>query len=427
MDYFEYRDGRLFCEEADVSAIADDVGTPFYLYSARTVEHHYRQIDAAFAGVEHLVCYSIKSNANLALLALLAKLGSGFDAVSGGEIFRALKAGANPRRIVYAGVGKTDAEIEMALRTGILMLNVESRAELENIDRIAARLGARAPVALRVNPDVDPKTHRHITTGKKENKFGIDLVAAGEVLRDAKRFANARISGIHAHIGSQITSVDPYIESFTRVADFIQENRSVDAPIEYFNGGGGFGIFYDEQKARPVEQHAEAVVPIVRRTGCKLLLEPGRYICGNAGILVARVLYVKRSGEKTFAIVDAGMNDLIRPALYDAFHFIWPARCKVAPQPRTTESVEALRLPGIAPTDIVGRSAKAGLLRPRPPPAAAGARRSRRIFSAGAYGFTMSSNYNARPRPPEILVNGGAFRVVRERETHEQLVAGENT
>ncbi|MCX7805640.1 MAG: diaminopimelate decarboxylase [Planctomycetota bacterium] len=421
MDAFSYSDGGLRVEGVPAEAIAEAVGTPVYVYSARTVREHYRKLDAAFSELPRIICFSIKSNSCLALLKILADEGAGFDVVSGGELFRAMRVGADPKKIVFAGVGKSDEEIEVALKAGILMFNVESEEELENINRIAGRIGTTAPVALRLNPDVDPHTHGYISTGKIENKFGLDLERAGALVAAAGRFGNVRITGVHVHIGSQITEVEPYAEALDRVGDFLRRNRSARAPMEYLDAGGGFGIFYRGGEAQPAEAFAHVMVPRIKPLGCTLILEPGRFIVGNAGVLLTRVRYVKTSPAKRFIIVDAGMNDLIRPSLYGAFHEVWPAKAGELPPSRGGPVAAA---PGYGRADVVGPICESGdfLAKDRPMPEV---KRGDLlcVFSAGAYGFTMSSNYNSRPRAPEVLVDGDRFRVVRRRETYEDLVA----
>jgi len=407
-----------------VSAIAAEYGTPVYVYSARTILEHYRRLAEAFAPADPLICFSVKSCGNLAVLKLLAGAGSGFDVVSGGELFRALKAGADPAKIVFAGVAKGDAEIAEALRAGIAFFNVESRAELENISRLAAETGVIARVALRVNPDVDPKTHKYITTGKAENKFGIDLETASSIARTVGDLGSVSLEGVHMHIGSQITLVEPYVEALRKVVDFVAAHRSDAAPLTHVNIGGGFGIFYKEHEARTPAEFAEELVPILASAGARLIMEPGRFIVGNAGIMLTTVRYVKQSGPKRFVLIDAGMNDLVRPTLYDAFHEIWPARADVPPPSRSEPDAEYT---GLEEADVVGPVCESGdfLAKDRPMPQL-GRGDVLAVFSAGAYGFTMSSNYNARPRAAEVLVEGDSFRLVRRRETYEDLVAPED-
>ena len=426
MDYFRYRDGELFVEETAVREIADRHGTPAYVYSARTVVEHTRKLRDAFAGLEPapLICYSIKANSCLSLLKILKDEGTGFDVVSGGEIHRALKVGADPRKIVFAGVGKTDEEIAAGLDHNILLFNVESEAELENIELLAGKAGKKARVALRVNPDVDPKTHQHVATGKKESKFGVDLERARDILGRASGLKHASMTGLHVHIGSQITTPDPYVEALERVAAFLPECATAGCRIDTLDIGGGFGIWYKEKTARPASEIAAAIVPILKKTGCRVILEPGRFIVGNAGILVTRVLYVKESGGKKFVICDAGMNDLLRPVLYSAYHRIWPVRTDPA---HSGEPPDEDRWTGpAAVTDVVGPICETGDVFAkdrRLPPLARGDLVA--VFSAGAYGHVMASNYNTRPRPCEVLVAGGDARVVTARESLDDLIRHE--
>jgi diaminopimelate decarboxylase len=429
MDYFSYRHGRLFCEEIDVDGLARAHGTPLYLYSARTIREHTRKLVEAFTPPqprpwEPVLCYSVKANSNLSILKLMADDGAGFDVVSGGELYRALKVGADPKKIVYAGVGKTDEEIIAGLRAGILLFNTESEEELENIDRLSGKLGKRADVALRINPDVDPETHVYISTGKKETKFGVDLRRAEEVFRTAAGYKNVRMAGLHVHIGSQITKVDPYVDTLTRVLDFLPRVRAMGHPVTWLDMGGGFGIWYKDKSARSAAEIASACLPLLLKSGLKLLLEPGRFIVGNAGILLTRVLYVKESGEKRFIICDAGMHDLIRPALYGAYHRIWPAATDPSVQ---GEAPDEEKWSGPAVTcDVVGPICETSdfLAKDRRlPPLKRGDLLS--VFSAGAYGYVMSSNYNSYPRPAEVLVSGAAARLVTRRQTYDDLLATE--
>ena len=429
MDYFSYRHGRLLCEEADVDGLARAHGTPLYVYSARTIREHTRKLREAFTPPEPrpwdpILCYSVKANSNLSILKLMANEGSGFDVVSGGELYRALKVGADPKKIVYAGVGKSDEEIVAGLRAGILLFNAESEEELENLDRLSGKLGKRADVALRINPDVDPETHVYISTGKKETKFGVDLRRAEEVFRTAQRYKNVRMAGLHVHIGSQITKVDPYVDTLTRVLEFLPRVRAMGHPMTWLDMGGGFGIWYKDKSARSAAEIAAACMPLLLKSGLKLLLEPGRFIVGNAGILLTRVLYVKESGEKRFIICDAGMHDLIRPALYGAYHRIWPAATDPSVQGEAPDE-EKWAGPAAA-CDVVGPICESGdfLAKDRRlPPLKRGDLLA--VFSAGAYGYVMSSNYNSYPRPAEVLVSGGMARVVTRRQTYDDLLATE--
>ena len=421
MDYFEYSGGELRCEGLAVREIAERAGTPTYVYSAGTVLHHFSCLREAFAEVEPLLCYSVKANGNLALLELLAGAGSGFDVVSGGELYRVLRAGAKAERIVYAGVGKTDAEMAYALKQGVLMFNIESVAELRGLSEVAEGLGKVARVAIRINPDVDAHTHAYITTGRKGNKFGLDVETAREVVkRELGRLGGVKLVGVHAHIGSQITEVEPYERAVERVVEFAEDCRGAGHELTHVNMGGGFGAFYVDRSARSAEDFARVMVEPVKRTGLKLILEPGRFIVANAGILLTRVLYVKEGADKRFVIVDAGMNDLMRPALYGAEHVVWPVQSEV--DVRVNGAGEGGK------ADIVGPICETGdfLARDRVFPEV---KRGDLIavFGAGAYGMTMSSNYNARPRAAEVLVRDQRARLVRRRETWEDLVGPEES
>ena len=412
MHFFEYHKGRLLCEETDIAAIAQRVGTPFYLYSQRTLLRHCEHIHRAFGTLEHLTCYSVKANSNLALLHILAQEGIGADVVSGGELFRALKAGFRSEKIVYSGVGKTEPEIEYALREGILLFNVESVPELETIDRIAGQMGRIAPVALRINPDIDPHTHPYIATGLQENKFGIPYSQARESFEIASEMKNLKVIGVDAHIGSQITTLEPFLESAEKLAELVETLRNEHIDIKYIDIGGGLGIRYEDETPPEPSEWAGAIAPVLAKTGCKIIFEPGRSLVGNAGILVTQVLYVKQTPRKLFVIVDAGMNDLVRPSLYGSHHQIEP----VIESDSTKAQVDVVG-PICESADFLATER----LMPLPNPGELLA-----VMSAGAYGFSMSSNYNSRPRCPEILVNGSRFRVIRERETYQDLVRGES-
>jgi len=420
MDYFLRREGRAHCEEVPLAAVADGAGTPVFVYSRRTIELHYGRLRDAFAGVDPLLCYSVKACPNLAVLGVLREAGAGFDVVSGGELHRALLAGADPARIVFAGVGKTAAEIGMALDRGILMCNVESAGELDLVDRVARARGRRADIALRVNPDVDPKTHTYISTGKRESKFGIDLDQARALLARLPSLPGVRMVGVHAHIGSQITEVGPHVEALRKVVDFATEARAAGNPVTVLNMGGGFGVFYRGGEARPAAEFGDALVPLVRKAGLRLVLEPGRFIVGNAGALVARVLFVKESGDRRFVVVDAAMNDLLRPSLYGAHHRVWPVDAPFE------ESEAEARAAETWTCDVVGPVCETGdfLAKDRRlPPVKEGDLLA--VYTAGAYGMAMSSNYNSRPRAAEVLVSGDRWEVVRDRETYDDLVRGE--
>jgi diaminopimelate decarboxylase len=423
MDCFGYRQGRLYCEGVPVEDLARAHGTPLYVYSQATLLDHFNKIRQAFAEADPLICYAVKANSNLSVLRLLAGAGAGFDLVSGGELFRALRAGGDASRMVFAGVGKKYAELEEALAAGILLFNCESEPELDTLQAVAAGAARQARVALRINPDVAAGGHQKISTGHKETKFGLSPQAAAAVLARAPQWPNLIFDGVHMHIGSQITKPGPYVAALDRLVAFVKANRSETAPLTYLDSGGGFGVFYrSEDETAGAADFAAAIVPRVRDAGCRLILEPGRFIVANAGILLARLLYVKNSGNKRYYIVDAGMNDLIRPAMYDAFHEIWPAECDLLP-PSRGGSVGGATL---VVADVVGPICETGdvLASGRAMPEMASGELVA-VFSAGAYGFSMSSNYNARPRAAEVMVSGGEMRLVRRRETYESLVAGE--
>jgi diaminopimelate decarboxylase len=411
MNYFCYQEDRLFCEEVPVADIAREVGTPFYLYSHRTLRKHFRVFNAAFAEVPHIVCFAVKANSNTAILKIFVREGGGVDLVSGGELYRALKAGADPRKIVYSGVGKRDDEIDFALKTGILMFNVESDQELLAIAAHAEKMGVQAGIALRVNPDVDPETHPHISTGLKENKFGINVEASLMAYRRAAALKQIDIRGISCHIGSQVTKLSPFIDALGRLKELIRRLREEGIKIRYLDLGGGLGITYNQEVPPHPSEYARAIIDTSRDLDCTFIFEPGRVIVGNAGILVTRVLYTKGNDKKKFIIVDAGMNDLIRPSLYDSYHQIQ----QVIRQER--EEITA---------DVVGPICESGdfLARERQMPAFEQGELMA-LMSAGAYGFSMSSNYNSRPRIPEILVRDDRWFVIRKRERYEDLIRGE--
>jgi len=411
MEFFDYENQELHAEGVSVTTIAERVGTPCYVYSLAALRSHYAAYEKGFAGARHLVCYSVKANSNLAVLRALANEGSGFDVVSGGELARVLRAGGDPGKVVFSGVGKQASEIRDALDAGILMFNVESPAELDLIDRIATDVGKRAPVALRINPDVDPKTHEYIATGLKSAKFGISIERGIEDYMRAKTLRGIEVIGADCHIGSQLTTTAPFVEAVGRMMRLIDRLAEAGVAIRYLDMGGGLGIVYGEETPPSHEQYARALVDAVGDRDLTLVVEPGRSIAGNAGILVTRVLYHKSTEEKNFVIVDAAMNDLMRPALYKAFHAIRPVR-------RTEASIEA---------DVVGPICETGdfLAKGRAVPnVAPGGLLA--VMSAGAYGFAMASNYNTRPRAAEVLVDCDRFDVVRKRETVDELMAGES-
>ena len=422
---FSYVDGSLRCEGIELNQIADEFGTPAYVYSAGTIRENYRRLDQALAPLDHLVCYAVKANSNIAVLNLLAKIGSGFDIVSGGELFRVLKAGGRADRCTFAGVGKTREEIAYALREGVYSFNVESEGELERINDVAGELGLKAPVAIRVNPDVDAKTHKFISTGKSKNKFGIGIDRALEVYKVAAALPHLKIRGVQTHIGSQILESGPFAEAAAKLASLVTELKA-SYDIEFFDFGGGIGIVYDEalssgsrdwwnhgDQARRMtpEDYAAAIIPALKPLGLRILFEPGRFLVGNAGALLSTVQYVKQTPAKTFTIVDAAMNDLIRPALYEGWHEIVPLQ-QAKEQPVTMDVVGPVCESGDFFAQDRGIS-----------PLAPGERIA--ILSSGAYGFVMSSNYNSRPLLPEILVDGDKVHLARARQTMDDLISGE--
>lgn len=411
MNYFRYKNGRLYAEDVPVRQIAETHGTPLYIYSYNTLIRHFQSYDDAFDGVPHIICFALKANSNTAILKLLAKKGGGADVVSGGEIFRALKAGIPPQKIVYAGVGKTETEIRYALKSGILMFNVESEDELMEIDRVAGIMKVRAPIALRINPDIDPETHPYISTGLRKHKFGIPVEDAFEYYKLARNLKNVGVIGIHKHIGSQITKVSPFVDALKRTLLLVDELNKHGMNIKYLDIGGGLGITYKDEEPPVPQDLAMSLLPMIKGRGLTLIIEPGRSIAGNAGILVTRVLYLKKCEEKDFVIVDAGMNDLVRPSFYGAYHHIQPV------ERRRRRTILA---------DVVGPICESGdfLAREREMP---DVRRGEylAVMSAGAYGFSMSSNYNSRPLAAEVLVKGKDFALIRKRETYSDLIREE--
>ena len=411
MDAFVYRNRKLFCEEVPVADVAAKVGTPVYLYSQTALENSFRRFDAAFASVPHITCYAVKANSNLAILTLLRALGAGFDVVSGGELMRALRSGMNPKKIVFSGVGKTEDELDLGLHRGILQFNLESAAELTMLEARARAIGTTANVGLRVNPDVDARTHPYIATGTQRHKFGIAQGLARQLYSRASRSRHLRITGIGCHIGSQITSVKPFVEAIRRLKELCLDLRAEGITIRNLDIGGGLGIAYKDESPPDPEAYARAVLRVINDVDCTLILEPGRVIIGNAGILVTKVVLTKRTGNKNFVVVDAGMNDLIRPSLYSAYHEVQPV---------------ALARRDRWKADVVGPICESGdfLARDRLLPVLK-ANELLAIKSAGAYGFVLSSNYNSRPRPAEVLVLGDRFRVIRARERFQDLIRGE--
>lgn len=425
MDFFQYKNGQLHCEDVNVDELAAKVGTPVYVYSRKTFEHHLDELRQAFAEVDPLICYSIKSCGNVHLIKLLADRGAGMDVVSGGELFRALKAGVDPRKIVYAGVGKTDEEIRQAIEAGIGYFNIESEAEFENIAAIAKQMGRTATAALRVNPDVaDPKTHAKTTTGKKETKFGVDIERARRFFESYGRDQHLRLTAIHLHIGSPIYSAEPYLLAMQKALELINDLRGKGFTVDTLDIGGGYAADYESGRSPSYAEYASALVPLLKQAKVKVILEPGRTISANAGALLTRVQYIKTGGTKKFVIVDSGMHHLIRPAMYDAFHFIWPTRVSAGHVP--AERKQEMTLSGLETSEIVGPICETGdvLAKGRAiPPVQRGDLLC--IFTAGAYGMVMASNYNAMPRPAEVLVDGKTATVIRRRETYEDLVQQE--
>jgi diaminopimelate decarboxylase len=416
MNHFEYRNGEMFAEQVPLKRIAQEVGTPAYVYSLATLKRHYQVFDQAFAKARHIVCFSVKANSNLALLRAFAKEGSGFDIVSGGELFRALKVGADPKKIVFSGVGKKKEEIEYALKSGILMFNVESEHELSVLNEIASGIGKKAPISLRVNPDVDPQTHPYISTGMKKAKFGVDIKKSLETYKKALSLQNIDVVGVDCHIGSQLTSLTPFVDALAKVREYLDrvlagEMKKEGAQIRYLDLGGGLGIQYHDETPPLPEEYAKAIIQGLEGLDITLILEPGRVIVGNAGVLLTEVQYLKETETKKFVIVDGGMNDLIRPALYGSYQAIQPV-------------VETKADTIVA--DVVGPICESGdffakdreIARPQRGDLLA-------VMSAGAYGFTMASNYNSHPKPPEVLVDGDQYYIVRKRESLDDLINGE--
>ncbi len=415
MNHFEYRNGELFCEDVSVRSIANKVGTPFYLYSRATLVRHFKAFDSGFDDINHITCFAVKSCSNIAVLSLFSGLGGGADIVSGGELYRALQAGVDPQRIIYSGVGKTEEELRYGLESGILLFNVESEQELHRLNGVAADMGVTAPLAFRVNPDVDPKTHAYISTGLAKNKFGIPINEALELYIQAAAMENVEVKGVSCHIGSQLTLISPFVETLRKIKTFVEKLADKNIAIDYIDLGGGVGIVYDDETPPHPQEYARAIKDELGSLRATLIFEPGRVIVGNGGIIVTEVQYTKtnRGGEKEkkFVVVDAGMNDLTRPSLYGAFHAIIPVQAKNS----ATEIV-----------DIVGPICETGdfLAKDRDfPHVAQGDLLA--VMSAGAYGFTMASNYNSRPRVAEVMVSDDQFAVIRKRETMESLIQGE--
>ncbi|WP_243366202.1 diaminopimelate decarboxylase [Fundidesulfovibrio soli] len=409
MHFFEYKDGQLFAEGVPAAELARKFGTPLYVYSAATLRRHFEAFDSAFAGVPHLTCYSVKANSNLSLLSLLKDCGAGMDIVSGGELHRALTAGVAPDKIVYSGVGKRADEMRQALAADILMFNVESAAELELLSAVATDMGKTARISLRINPDVDPKTHPYISTGMKKNKFGLDIESSLATYQRAMALPGIEPIGIDCHIGSQLTSLDPFLEALDRIMRFHERLTALGLTITHLDLGGGLGIPYNDEEPPHPTEFGDALVKVLKDHPMTIILEPGRVIAGNSGILLTEVVYTKKTPTKDFIIVDAGMNDLVRPSLYGSFHAIR----EVEPKGRPDVDV-----------DVVGPICESGdfLAKDRNIPAVERGELLA-VFSAGAYGFTMSSNYNSRPRAAEVLVDGDKVKLARRRETLDDLIA----
>jgi diaminopimelate decarboxylase len=417
MKPFVYRQQRLFAEGVDLARLAQDVGTPCYVYSRGYIEARYAAFDSAFAGHDHQVCYAVKANSNLAVLNVLAKLGAGFDIVSGGELARVLAAGGDPGKVVFSGVGKTPAEMRQALEAGIQCFNVESEPELEALNETAGAIKRRARIALRVNPDVDPATHPYIATGLKESKFGIPIARALEVYENARALPNLEIAGVACHIGSQLTSLAPFLDALERVVELTADLHDLGIDLAHLDLGGGLGIPYQDERPPEPDDYVFALLDRLQTRGSryqrlKILIEPGRAIVGNSGLLLTRVLYLKHGEERNFAVVDAAMNDLVRPALYDAWHDIAPVERSTARAAHVYDVVGPVCESG----DFLGHNRELAIA---PGDLLA-------VASAGAYGAVMSSNYNTRPRAPEVMVDGERFQVVRRRETVDELLAPES-
>ncbi len=428
MDFFHYADGKLQVERVGADQIASEVGTPAYIYSKATFTDHLHKIQQAYRELETTVCFSVKACSNIHILRFMAQEGSGFDIVSGGELYRVLQAGGNPAKTVYAGVGKTDGEILDALSAGIGYFNIESEQELENliglVERNTGRIKTPLKAALRVNPDVEYKTHAYMATGKRETKFGVDIERAIAAFDRYGGNPFVRLCAIHVHLGTGGKTIDPFVVAVQKILPLIDQLRRKGHAVEALDLGGGYGADYETETVPSADDYAAGIVPLLKGKDLALILEPGKSISANAGILLTRVLYTKQGGSKKFVIVDAGMNDLIRPSLYDAFHFVWPAQ--VEPHLVPTARSKDLMMEGCETVDVVGPICEGAdfFAKDRSmPPVQRGDLLA--IFTAGAYGFTMSSNYNARPRAPEVLVNGDRFHVIRRRETYADLVAPE--
>ncbi|MFN3966246.1 MAG: diaminopimelate decarboxylase [Endomicrobiia bacterium] len=408
---FVYKQNQLFCENVPVEEIATSVGTPVYIYSKNQIIKNLKDYDRAFNSVPHLICYAIKANTNKTILKTIFNCGAGADITSGGELYRSINAGAKPEKIVFAGLGKTEEEIRYAIKQKILIFNVESINELEKIDKIAYKIGKKVKIAIRINPNIDPHTHKYITTGKSENKFGIPIEDAINVFASAKKYKNILVSGIHCHIGSQITLLKPFLLMAQKISEIVKQLEKKKIILEYIDIGGGLGIKYKDEKPPTPEQLAKTVLPILRHLRKKLILEPGRYIVGNAGILVTKIIYCKKGKQKNFLVVDAGMNDLIRPTLYGAYHEIIPVKKKNTAN-LTVDVVGPICESGdyLGKNRILPWNSEGNFLT---------------VMCAGAYGFTMSSNYNSRPRAAEVIVDKDNWQVIKTRQNYKDLIRGE--
>ncbi|MBU4343724.1 MAG: diaminopimelate decarboxylase [Candidatus Omnitrophica bacterium] len=415
MHEFKYKRNELYCESVSIKRLAEKYGTPLYAYSRKTFLDHYRKIRSAFKAVNPLVCYSVKANSNLSILRMLVKDGAGLDIVSGGELYRALRAGVSPRKIVYASVGKTEQEIGETIRKNILLFNVESVPELVLINQVAERLGKRQQVAIRVNPDIKPKTHKYATTGHGENKFGIDIDTVKNIFLNRWQYEHLDISGIHVHIGSQIVDARPFVRAIEKITKLVKRLERGGIKIRWFNIGGGLGIIYSGEKPQTAQEYAKAVLPLLKRLGARIILEPGRFISGNSGIFLTKVLYVKEAPRKNFAVVDGAMNDLVRPSLYEAYHEILPVMSRSYASSRRARTYDVVG-PVCESGDFLGKDRRfIGLEQGN----------FLAVMGAGAYGFSMASNYNSRPRPAEVLVDGSRVKLIRRREKYSDLVRNE--
>jgi len=415
MHDFKYKHNQLYCEEVRIDKLAKKFSTPLYVYSRKTFLDHYRKLQVAFRSVRPFICYSVKANSNLSILRMLVKIGAGLDIVSGGELFRALKAGVSPKKIVYASVGKKEKEIEYAIKSNILLFNVESLSEAREINKVAGRLRRRQAIALRINPDVKAKTHKYITTGHKQNKFGIDIETAKGIFLNRREFKNLEVTGVHLHIGSQIVEAKPFVKAIERLVGFVRSLESHGIRIKWFNIGGGLGIIYSGERPQTAQEYAKAVLPLLKKLNARIILEPGRFISGNAGVLLAKVLYIKEMPGKNFAIVDTAMNDLLRPSLYEAYHEILPVESRPYGSSKRICKYDIVG-PVCESGDFLGKDRKFIDLKEGDLLA---------VMSAGAYGYSMASNYNSRPRPAEVLVDGSRARLITRRETYKDLVRSE--